>query len=246
MTPSSMLSLLFLIGSVSAYAVNAATKSEQLASYYEEADLNEYKSFSDFYLVMKRYGFPNLFSETHDSLIAPSSFSNPKTLKEFKKIKAEKASKELKLDRQENNGFKPKSKAERLRSEKAIAERYHKIGSFKKSGFYDYFSSKLENQTVVRICINADKHELGAVTTSDQYVSQKLRREIVSRAMSEILNDLQDSNLLEPYAPERLASEDCDLIVSVNNSQLKQLNKDERVHSFLSPDLVEIRTFNLN
>ena len=128
-------------------------------------------------------------------------------------------------------------KALRAREE----DRLSRFNAFMKAGYYKYFLSKLnesgDEDAFVNVCVNVDRQS-EVLGNNELRTSRKEIRKMTRLKSEEMLSELDAGSYESPVFNRPIASYSCDLMVSVNEQALSQLNQNKFVASFIHPDVI--------
>ncbi len=200
-----------------------------LVKQYEEEGVKEYKNFDDFYLVMKKNGYPNLsFDETASKMIE-LSFKNPQSMSTYRTMREEKNEATRKVKQYEP--WRPLSEKEeqekQIRTEKMIKE----VANFTKNGYYSFYKSIFETTDTlsVRICFNIDIVALGFIGQIREFIPYKEEKKIIAKKISSLVPTLNlgdsENLLLSIFDP----TVSCHALISLTEAGLDKLYSEASV-----------------
>ncbi len=208
-----------------------------LVKQYEEEGLKEYKNFDDFYLVMKKNGYPNLsFGETA-SKMKGLNFKNPQSMSTYRTLREEKNEATRKVKAKQYEPWRPLSEKEeqekQIRTEKMIRE----VANFTKNGYYSFYKNIFETTDAlsVRICFNIDIVALGFVGQMREFIPYKEEKKIIAKEISSLVPTLNlgdsENLLLSIFDP----TVSCHALISLTETGLDKLYAEASVASILPP-----------
>ncbi len=206
-----------------------------LVKQYEEEGVKEYKNFDDFYLVMKKNGYPNLNLEETASNVNGLNFKNPQSMSTYRTMREEKNEATRKVKQYEP--WRPLSEKEeqekQIRTEKMIIE----VANFTKNGYYSFYKNIFETTDAlsVRICFNIDIVALGYAGFKAALISSKERRKEISTKVHEVVLKLNLGTPEELELSVLSPSVSCHALISLTEVGLDKLYAEASVASILPP-----------
>lgn len=229
-------------------SIDVQGDTDTLMENYQKSTLTGYRSFDDFYLIMKRNGYPNLFSELHGGEIDPRDFNNPQTLNLYKEKRREVEKRELLIRQKQNpmDAFKPKSKEELLESDLQFISMYRKTSAFIKTGYYQYFKDHFQkpNTTHVEICISIDRVSSGILGNSNVTPLSVIEtKEILKKKTMLVISKLDEDSYSDVEYILGGRTIPCDAQLKVDEGTLDLLFGDQLVASISNPKMAKLKRF---
>lgn len=206
-----------------------------LVKQYEEDGVKEYKNFDDFYLVMKKNGYPNLSLGETASKMKGLNFKNPQSIVTFRTMLQEKHEATRKVKQYEP--WRPLSEKEeqekQLRTEKMI----RKVANFTKNGYYSFYKNIFATTDTlsIRICFNIDIVALEYAGINAALISSKERRKGISTKVHELVLKQNLGTPKELGLSVFSPSVSCHALISMTETGLDKLYAEASVASILPP-----------
>lgn len=211
-----------------------------LVKQYEEEGVKEYKNFDDFYLVMKKNGYPNLsFDETASKMIE-LNFKNPQSMSTYRTMREEKNEATRKVKQYEP--WRPLSEKEEQEKQKRTEKMIKDVANFTKNGYYSFYKSifKTTDTLSVRICFNIDIVDLGYAGIKAALSSSKERRKGISTKVHEVVLKLNLGTPEELELSVLSSSVSCHALINLTEAGLDKLYAEASVASILPLSLIHI------